>query len=95
MIQMNLIGCHSNKNGKFEKKNIKIVSPQKPYWGWGWYFEYIFLMIFIFHNYICPYSSMTVATLSFHGLILGKVEIGIYSCDAADILVQVFSEMFF
>ena len=39
-------------------------------------------------------TLVSIATYSFHGLIMGKVEIGIYCYLTADILSKRFTEMF-
>ena len=87
-----LIGCHGNIKGKFSKKYSKIFSSEiirgmklklcihvydiSPYKKIAFYCR-------------CSRTLVAMANLSFHRLIMGKVEIGIYFCVTADILTKV------
>ena len=88
---LNLIDCHGNIKGKFSKNYLKIFSS-KMIWGLklklcidvhdiSLYIKYVFYCR-------CLCSFVVMATLSFHRLIMGKVEIGIYFCVTADILTK-------
>ena len=89
---LNLIGHHGNRNGKFSKKYSKIFSSEivremklklcNHVHDISFYIEYVFYCC-------CRCTFLAMATKSFHRLIMGKVEIGIYFCVTGDILTNV------
>ena len=54
--------------------------------------------ISLYINYVfycrCPSAFVAMATYSFHRLIMGKMEIGVYFCITADILKKVLQKCF-
>ena len=85
-----MIGCHGNRKAKFSKKKSKNFFSAairgmklklcKNSHNISLYINYIFYCR-------CPCAFVAMAT-SFHRLIMGKVEIGIYFCVTADILIK-------
>ena len=90
---LNLIGCHGNIKGKFSKKYSKIFSSEAVM---GMKLKLCIHVhdISLYINYVfychCPCAFL----LSFHILIVGKVEIGIYFCVTADVLKKVLQKCF-
>ena len=88
---LNLIGCHDNIKGKFLKNYSKIFSSEAirgMKLKLSTHVHDISVYINFVSYYRCPCGFVAMATWSFHRLIMGKVEIGIYFCVTADILTK-------
>ena len=90
-----LIGCHGNRKAKFSKKYSKIFSEAIR----GMKLKLCINVhdISLYINCIlychCP-CAFILWQLSFHILIMGKVETGVYFCVTADILTKVLLKCF-
>ena len=96
IAEFTVIGCHGNRKGKFSKNYSKIFSEVIR--GMNLKLSIHVHDISLYINYIfycrCPCGFVAMATESFHRLIMGKVEIGIYFCVTADILTKVLLKCF-
>ena len=94
---LNLFGCHGNIKGQFLKKYSKIFSSEAVR---GMKLKLcihvhdISLYINMFYIVIAHVLSLLWQLKSFHRLIIGKVEIGIYFCVTADVLKKVLQNCF-
>ena len=88
-----LIGCHGNRNAKSAKKYSKIFSSEAIR-GLKLKFCRNDHNISLYKNYVfycrCSYAFVAITTYSFHRLIMGKVEVGLYFYLTANILTKVF-----
>ena len=82
-----LIGCHGNRNAKFAK-NIQKSAPQKP---WSWNFIEMFITLAATKTiFFIAVAHVLFRRYSFHRLMMGKVEVGLYFYLTADILKTFF-----
>ena len=90
-----LIGCHGNRKAKFSRKILKnlLLRSRKSddaeicinVHDSSLYINYIFIVVA---------HVLSLLWQSFHILIMGKVEIGIYFCVTADILTNILLKCF-